>query len=104
LIVEGFSTVIIDDVVVGDFDAVVSYGVFDGLVQFTVMTKQNLGCVPGKLYVTSNWTDLALEIEGFGILSGKVQEHHANCDPENQTVARTDVNHNRAGLGSPVDF
>lgn len=95
LTVEDFSTVIIDDVVVGDFDAIVSYGVFYGSVQFTVTTKQNLGRVPGKLYVTGNWTDLAVEIEGFGILSGKVQEYHANYDPENPAVARTDVNHNR---------
>jgi hypothetical protein len=95
LTVEDFSTVIIDDVVVGDFDAVVSYEVFDGDPMFTATTKQNTGCVPGKLYVTGNWTYLAVEIEGFGILSGKVQEYHVNYDPENPTVARTDVNHNR---------
>lgn len=92
---QDFPTVMIDDVVVGDFDVVISYGVYDGDPLFTVMTKQNSGCVPGELYVTGSWTDFAVEIEGFGMLSGKVQEYHVNCDPENPTVARTDVNHNR---------
>lgn len=96
LTVDGFSTVIIDDVVVGDFDAVVSYGVYDGDPLFTVMTKQNSGCVPGEVYVTGDWTDLAVEIEGFGMPSGKVQEHHVKYEPENvYSVVRTDVNHNR---------
>jgi hypothetical protein len=92
--VEGFSTVIIDDVVVGDFDAVISYVVYGEDPMFIATTKQNSGCVPGELYVTGNWTDFAAEIEGFGMLSGKVLDYDVKNDGT-VSVARTDVNHNR---------
>ncbi|MDH5747048.1 MAG: hypothetical protein OEZ21_08865 [Candidatus Bathyarchaeota archaeon] len=92
--VENYTAVIIDDVVVGDFDAVISHTVFYGDTIFVATTKQNSGCVPGELYVTGDWTDFAVEIEGFGMLSGKVLDYDVKNDGT-VSVARTDVNHNR---------
>lgn len=51
---------------------------------------------PCELWVTGNWTDFAVDIEGIGMLSGKVLDYVLKYEPENPvSIARTDVNHNR---------
>jgi len=86
------SYVTIGDEVFGPFDAEIYYE--EPMFQVH-MPRQSLNPAPGQLYVTGNWTDFAVEIEGFGVLSGKVLDYVVKYEPENPgSVARTDVNHN----------
>jgi len=89
----GSSYIIIGDEEFGPFDADIYYE--EPMFQVNV-PRQSLNPAPGQLYVTGNWTDFVVEINGFGVLSGKVLDYVVEYEPESTvSVARTDVNHNR---------
>lgn len=89
-------TLTVDNVTLGSgFDLIISvppapYKIIEVfLPKIVIYTRADL-------YVTGNWADFAVKIEGFGTFSGKVTEHNVKYEPENAfSVARTDVNHNQ---------
>jgi len=89
----GGSYIIIGDQEFGPFDADIYYE--EPMFQVNV-PRQSLNPALGQLYVTGNWTDFVVEINGFGALSGEVLDYVVEYEPESSvSVARTDLNHNR---------
>jgi len=89
---EGY-TLEINDTSVGIFDLIIAGDNHSNIIE--VVPPKSDTYASGALYVTGNWTDFAVEIEGLGTFSGKVLDYVVKYEPENPTVARTDVNHNR---------
>lgn len=88
-------TLEISDEVVGSFDLIIAGDLYTNIIEVNPPTSRRTFFASGELYVTGNWTDFTVKIEGVGTFSGKILDSDVKYEPENPGVARTDVNHNR---------
>ncbi len=88
-------TLEINDEAVGSFDLIITGDLYSNVIEVNPPRSRRIYFASGELYVTGNWTEFATKIEGIGTFSGRILDYDLKYEPENPSVARTDVNHNR---------